>query len=304
MSSAPGRELHSSGNNFVPTIRHDTYPFIDPKKSDMSGKSVLVTGSSKGVGKAIALSYAKAGASTIILGARSDQTSLIEELRTTATAAGRAAPRIIPLKLDITSRPSVERAATELHSTIPHIDILIHSAGLMETWTPITTSDPDSWWRTWETNILGTYLLARSFIPLLLASPTHGLKTLVALTSGGAHFALPGASAYQTSKLALIRLMEFVDAEYGDGGICAYALHPGGVVSEMSVKMPGWAREAFLKDSPELAGDTVAWLTRERRGWLSGRYVAAQWDMEEFEGKRGEIVGGDLLKVRMAVEAL
>ena len=56
-----------------------------------------------------------------------------------------------------------------------------------------------------------------------------------------------------------------------------------------------------LIDQPELAGDTIAFLTREKREWLAGRYVDVTWDMEEFLGKREEIVERDLLKVRMAV---
>lgn len=58
----------------------------------------------------------------------------------------------------------------------------------------------------------------------------------------------------------------------------------------------------MLTDSPELAADTIVFLTKGKRDWLAGRYVACPWNMEEFLAKREEIVKGDLLKVRMAVE--
>lgn len=55
-------------------------------------------------------------------------------------------------------------------------------------------------------------------------------------------------------------------------------------------------------DSPELAGNTIVYLTQKRQEWLRGRYVNVEWDMDEFFAKKEEIVEKDLLRVRMAVE--
>lgn len=57
----------------------------------------------------------------------------------------------------------------------------------------------------------------------------------------------------------------------------------------------------YLVDTPELAADFIAWLTAERREWLSGRYVSANWDVGELEARREEITGGDKLKMRLVV---
>lgn len=59
----------------------------------------------------------------------------------------------------------------------------------------------------------------------------------------------------------------------------------------------------YLVDTPELAGDTICWLGAERREWLGGRYVSANWDMEEVCGRRAEIEKGDLLKMRIAINS-
>jgi hypothetical protein len=56
-----------------------------------------------------------------------------------------------------------------------------------------------------------------------------------------------------------------------------------------------------LIDKPDLAGDTLAWLTQERREWLGGRYVSVNWDMPEFIAKKNEIVQDDKLKMRIVV---
>lgn len=58
---------------------------------------------------------------------------------------------------------------------------------------------------------------------------------------------------------------------------------------------------AICVDTPELAGDTIAWLTSQRKDWLAGRYVSCNWDMPELFARRDEIVEKDLLKLKMAL---
>lgn len=64
--------------------------------------------------------------------------------------------------------------------------------------------------------------------------------------------------------------------------------------------MPPEIRQFFI-DTPEMAGDTLVWLTAEKRDWLAGRYVSAMWDMKEFLEKKDKIVSEDHLKMRLAV---
>lgn len=110
-----------------------------------------------------------------------------------------------------------------------------------------------------------------------------------------------GGSAYQSGKLAILRFGEFVMTEYGDQGILCFGIHPGGVMTDLSYRTLPKEFHKLLQDTPQLAGDSIVWLTGKRREWLAGRYVSTTWDMEELEGKKGEIEEGDLLKVRMAV---
>lgn len=106
--------------------------------------------------------------------------------------------------------------------------------------------------------------------------------------------------SYQTSKLAVLRFGEFINAEYGNQGILCYGIHPGGVATELAKNMPK-EMHGHLTDKPELAADTMVWLTAERREWLAGRYVAVNWDVDELLAKKEKIVNEDLLKVRLAV---
>ena len=139
--------------------------------------------------------------------------------------------------------------------------------------------------------------MTRAFLPLLLRG---GEKTIVNMSSIGAHMTRPGASAYQAGKLAQLRLTEFINVEYAAQGILALAIHPGAVPTELGFNLPANAHSSLV-DTPELAADTIVWLTQEKRMWLAARYLSATWDMPEIMSRKDEIVEGDKLKVRLVV---
>ncbi|KAL1800971.1 hypothetical protein ACET3X_001313 [Alternaria dauci] len=288
------------GSNFTPTERHDTYSYIAPANANLSGKHVLITGASKGVGRATAISYAKAGASCIALGARSSLSDVISEVQSAAKHAGHPEPQVLALNLDVTSKDSVDTAVEEVAEKFKgRLDVLVNNAGSLAPFAGIPDSDPDAWWGDYEVSVKGPYLVTRACWSLLLA----GSKIIINLTSIGALMVVPQSSSYGPAKLASLRFTEFIAQDHGESkdGMVAIAVHPGGVQTELALSMPGHMH-GWLVDTPELAGDTLAWLGNERREWLSGRYVSACWDMEELEKKREEIVRGNLLKMQLTVD--
>ncbi|GAB7333011.1 hypothetical protein MBLNU13_g04705t1 [Cladosporium sp. NU13] len=299
MSQNPTIQKKSSGIDFTKTIRNDTYDFVKPEQFDLSTRSVLVTGASKGLGKDNAISFARAGVSQIAIAARSGLENVEKQMKEAAQKAGRKEPTILSLKLDVTDKQSVSDAAAKIEKDFGSLDIVINNAGYLEKWNNIADSDPDEWWRTWQVNTFGAYLVVRATIPLLLKK-NDGLKTVLNVSSVGAHILMPGGSAYQSGKLALIRFTEFINAEYGEQGLLSIAVHPGGVMTELSSGMPTAAHHVLI-DQPALAADTFVWLTAERRDWLASRYVSCTWDMEELVGMKDKIVQKDLLKVRLDV---
>lgn len=285
--------------NFT-TLRHDTYPYIDPSKFDLSGKNVFITGASRGIGEATAISYAKAGASGIAIAARSPLEDVAKRVREAAISAGHRKPKILQLKLDVTDRANVEASAKEIAEAFAdRLDILVNNAGYLSSFVSIPESDPDDWCRDWEVNVKGVYLITRALWPLLLKS---SLKIIMNMTSIGALINPPHSSAYNLTKIGMMRFTELINQDHGKGtdDMLCIAVHPGGVPTPLALTMPK-AIHSYLIDTPELAGDTLLWLGAERREWLGGRYVSAGWDMEELSEKEDEIVQGDLLKVRLAV---
>ncbi|KAK5994755.1 Short chain dehydrogenase citE [Cladobotryum mycophilum] len=279
------------------TNRNDTYPFITPTGSELAGKSVLITGASKGIGRVLAIRCAKAGASKIAISARSPLDAVVAEIKAEANKTGHS-PEVIALNMDVTSNDSVREAAEEVKKAFNNsLDILVNNAGFLPKWVPMVDSDPIEWWQGWEVNINGTYLCTRYFLPLLFNGSG---RTIINMSSISAHMITYGASSYQTSKIAVCRFTEFIAREYEKQGIIAMALHPGGIKTDMAISMPEMVH-SYLIDEPELAADTVIWLTRERRDWLNSRFINCPWDMEELEKRKEEIVERDLLKFRLTI---
>lgn len=289
-----------TGVAFVSTVHQDTYPAIDPAKADLSGKVVLITGASKGIGKAISVAYAKAGVSGLALLARS-KTGLesTERACLEAQRSGQSL-KVARIAVDITRSDDVSAALKEVEGTFGRLDIVINNAGLMETPSVLGDTDPSEWWDVWTVNIKGIFNITRSSLPLLISC--GGLKTIVNLTSIGAHLLSPHLSAYQSTKFAVLRLTEIICAGYEAQGILSYSIHPGAVLTDMADQMiegDDWSH--IFNDTPELAADAIVYYTKERRDWLAGRYICAPWDVDEFIAKKQEIVDGDKLKVRMVI---
>ncbi|KAK7947147.1 NAD-P-binding protein [Apiospora aurea] len=302
MSSYPPK-APENGANFTSKIHTESYPYIT--QSHHAGHNVLITGGARGIGRAIALAFARAGASGIAVADISEEAfgNLAADLLGAAKSEGhKEYPQLILHQLDVADEASVQRCAALVREEFQgRLDILVNNAGYMTPALPMPESDPDTWWRTFEVNLKGLYLMSKYFAPLLVASSGGG--QMININSVAAHNLRPRASAYGTSKLAALKLTEFLMVEAGqqEQGLLAYSVHPGAVLTDLARDGMPAETLAGLTDGPELVAETVTWLTGERREWLAGRYVSATWDMEELTARRQEIVEGDKLKVRLVV---
>lgn len=283
---------------FVKQDRHDTYPFIAPKGGELSGKTILITGASRGIGLAIAISCAKAGAKRIAIAARSSLDEAIRQIQAAAKESSTEIPEILPLQVDVTSNDSVKEAATRFKSEFGEVlDVLVNNAGYLARYERIAEAQPDNWWTGYEVNVKGTFLCAHHFLPFVLQSET---KIVINMSSIGAHTITPGGSSYGSSRFANCRLTEFMAHDYEKEGLIAISVHPGGISTDMGEDLPQQMLP-LLCDKIALPADTTLWLASERRDWLNGRYVTSNWDLEELESKKSEIVEKDLFKFRVTI---
>lgn len=209
-------------------IHNDTYPEIDPHSLNLSGKAAFITGGSRGLGRAMVLSFAKAGISKIAVGAR----STLEGLKDEIAAACTVPPELLCISMDVTNESSVAAAAQKVQDAFGELHVLVNNAGTLGTYALIADSDPEIWWQVLETNLRGPYLVTRAFLPLLLKA-RGDLKYVVNVCSVAAHLTNPTLSAYQVAKNGLLKLTTLTNAEYAAQGVVSFAVHPGNVPTDI-----------------------------------------------------------------------
>lgn len=119
------------------------------------------------------------------------------------------------------------------------------------------------------------------------AKPT----TIINVTSAAGHIVAQGLSSYCLTKLAITQLTAFLKNEYPS--ITSVSLHPGMILTDMGTSV-SWLGP-FMRDTAELPGGTAVWLSSGDKAFLSGRYVAANWDVAELERRKEEIIRDNLL---------
>lgn len=305
MTSKKPSPLEQSGGLFTSKRHSSTYDYISPLGLNLEGKHVLVTGAAweTGVGYATATALARAGASAIaVTDLHGVSEDLVERLKHAAVHAGRPEPTVISYTVDISSRESVEAMHKVVAKTFDgRLDIVVNNAAHMEPNKSLLEADLDVSWRTWEVNVHGLMNMARTFLPMLLSTrdSSDGLCTMINLASSGALNARPGSANYRSSKLAILRWTECLQVEYSEAGLLTFCVNPGAIKTKISEGVaPEEIRNRF-PDTPDIAGDTIAWLAAERKEWLGGRYVSCPWDMEELMSMKDEIVNEDKLKLRL-----
>jgi NAD(P)-dependent dehydrogenase (short-subunit alcohol dehydrogenase family) len=246
----------------------------------LDGRVAVVTGASRGVGRAVAARLAGHGAS-VALGARSvdDLEAVEREIRASGGTA-----RAIPL--DVSQLDSVEAFARDVEQVLGSPSILVNNAAMVGPIGLLQHGDPLEWARTIEINVLGPYFVTRRFLPAMLE---RGWGRIVNVSSAAALIPpAPLISGYATSKVALNHFTRCLAAELGGRGITVNAIHPGEVMTEMQAHirrqaaLAGPAGEPLLDittrlyqqggDPPEKAADLVLRLVSEEAAAISGHF--------------------------------
>ncbi|TKA29485.1 hypothetical protein B0A50_03498 [Salinomyces thailandicus] len=282
------------------TLHNEVYPAIEPTSVQLPQPFVVcIVGASRGIGAGIAYNYAKAGATGLVLASR--RTSGLES---TAAECKKLNPdlKIEIVSCDISSAESVAALADRTKSAFGgRLDVAAINSGYSGPMAgKLDQTDPATFQNAINVNYVGTFLCAKYLIPQLLA--TEGGAKAFVVTSSLATLIVRGPFAnaqYSVSKAAQLKLLENVHEQYHEQGLNAFAIHPGGVKSEMAEESaPEFVQ--YLTDHPDLCGACAVWLTKDdQKRWLSGRLVSANWDVDELEALKEEIVKQDLYKLGM-----
>ena len=225
---------------------------------DLSGRTALITGGSKGLGKAMALGFGMYGADLLICSRHANELeSAADEIR---EATGR---RVEWLKADLSNRGDVASLVTAAHDHFDTIDILVNNAGSSNP-QAIDTIEDNAWDDIVQLNLSSCMALTRAFVP---GMQSRGWGRVIYVSSVVAMAATPGRSVYAATKAGLIGMARVQAVELGGSGITVNCIAPG----------------PFLTDMP------AANLTEDQRQLIGQRTALKRW------GKSNELVGPALL---------
>lgn len=187
------------------------------KGLDLSGRSAVVIGGTSGIGHAIALGLAEAGADIVPTSRRSD---LVEQVASEVEAVGRRSLRCVS---DVTDRRSLEAVLTKAIEAFGKVDILVNCAGRTKR-APTVDFQESDWNAILETNLTGALLAAQVFGRPMLQ---RGYGRIINIASIASFVALYEVAAYAASKAGVASLTKSLALEWGPRGVCVNAIAPG-----------------------------------------------------------------------------
>ena len=217
---------------------------------DLTGRTALVTGSSRGLGRAMAEGLARAGASIIVNGTRNDSVQVaVAEMR----AAGFTAEG---LAFDVTDEAAILRAFAELDARGVAVDILVNNAGI-QLRKPMVDLSTAEWQRVIDTNLTSAFVIGREAGRRMVARKFGKVINIGSLTSD---LARATVAPYTVSKGGIKMLTRAMAAEWAEHGVQANAIGPGYMLTDMN---------QALIDNPAFDA------------WVKGRAPAKRWGLPE-----------------------
>lgn len=187
----------------------------------VDGKTILITGASRGIGEAAARHFAQAGANVVLAARSADRVTAL---------AGEIGPQAVGVSCDVARYSDLEAAVEVACDRFGGLDVLIGNAGVIEPVARLEEADPDAWGQVIDINLKGVFHGMRAALPVMRKA---GGGTLITISSGAATSALEGWSHYCASKAGALMLTRAADKEMRAQGIRVLGLSPGTVATQM-----------------------------------------------------------------------
>jgi len=273
----------------------------------LSGRTIVVTGGSMGIGLACAEVCVREGAAVVICARGGSALKSAKEHLGAIPGA-----QVVAVQADVSWEIDVNEAlnaALELGG----LDGVINAAGIYGPIGAVTKVDPEQWFNAIRVNLFGTFLVARESARIMQEHGTKG--SIVLMSGGGAATPFPNYTAYACGKVGVVRLAETMAQELIDDGIRVNAVAPGFVATrlhkqtlEAGEELAGTFVETTRQKlttgsvSPYVAAHACAFLMSDKSAGITGRFVAAPYDgWEEWTEHLDSITGSDLFTLRRII---
>src|SRR5215208_2610543 len=236
-----------------------------PKGRNMlEDKVTLITGASQGLGRALALAFAREGA-RVAINARSE-----ESIGPVAEEVEDAGAEVLAVAADVSKGEDVERLVGKATQRFGKIDVLVNNAGLLGPRVAIEEYPEDEWRRVIDANLTGPFLITKAAIPRMLEG-----ASIVNVVSGVSVEGRAGWGAYSVSKFGVEGLTQILAAELEERGIRANAVDPGGMRTEMrAAAYP--EEDPMTRITPEENTDVFLYLASDESKGVTGQRFKAQ----------------------------
>jgi NAD(P)-dependent dehydrogenase (short-subunit alcohol dehydrogenase family) len=195
------------------------------ERFSMEGRTALVTGASRGIGRAIALAFAESGADLVLASRKREG---LEAVAKEVEALGRGAS---VMTVNMSQEESILALADEVSRKGLAVDVLVNNAAVNPVMTGILELDPSAWRKIMDANVTGIFLLTQKIARGMVG---RGRGAIINIASTGGLQAGPGLAAYCVSKAAVIHLTKAMAIEFGPRGVRANVLAPGLIETRMA----------------------------------------------------------------------
>jgi 3-oxoacyl-[acyl-carrier protein] reductase len=239
--------------------------------NDLNGKVAIVTGASSGIGQAIALAMAQAGADVVVCGQNQ------ERLAASAAKVTEAGRKVLQYAMNISQADPVQQMVEDVQKQWGHIDIMVNNAGVTRDGLIIRMSEQD-WDDVMTINLKSVFLCSKAVAKVMMKQRSGSIVNIASIIG---LIGNPGQSNYSASKGGIIAFTKSIARELSSRNIRANAIAPGFIETPMTEKIPEALQKKMLESiplgrygKPEDVANLAVFLGSERAAYITGQVIS------------------------------